>query len=368
MLSSNILLCCFIALCLWQILYFVFLSYPNVKPKKKNKSTENLKIDFIIAVKNEVANLESLVDALQQQDIFTESNSVRIIIVNDHSQDGTFESLKKLEKRYPHLVVNLQLPEGLYGKKEAIKLGIKHASDYVLMLDADCRPATSSWASIMMQNLTESEIVLGYGPFFKESGLLNRLIRFDCMWIATQYFGWSQKGKPYMGVGRNMAVKTSVYKSLLPLVKGTNLISGDDDLLLQAASGRFQVKTSTDCRSFVYSSAEDSYGSYLRQKTRQITTSYHYKFYHQLCLGLDSAVKILWPILLVLVWILMPLSASIFLSMGFVMIQFITHYKAVRTLHEKDLYLFIPLLVLLYGMHLSILALNSLTSRDKIWK
>ena len=54
----------------------------------------------------------------------------------------------------------------------------------------------------------EKTIVLGYGAYEKIKGsFFNKIIRFETLLTATQYFAWSKAGKPYMGVGRNMAYK-----------------------------------------------------------------------------------------------------------------------------------------------------------------
>jgi len=51
-------------------------------------------------------------------------------------------------------------------------------------------------------------IVLGYGAYEKISGsFLNKIIRFETMLTAVQYFSWAKIGCPYMGVGRNLAYK-----------------------------------------------------------------------------------------------------------------------------------------------------------------
>ena len=54
----------------------------------------------------------------------------------------------------------------------------------------------------------QKTIVLGYGGYEKiPNSLLNKIIRFETLLTAIQYFSWAKIGNPYMGVGRNLAYK-----------------------------------------------------------------------------------------------------------------------------------------------------------------
>ena len=98
------------------------------------------------------------------------------------------------------------------GKKFALTLGIKTAKyENLLLTDADCYVRTNNWISSMSNNFNHSDIVLGYGSYKKEKGLLNKLIRFDTFNVAQQYLSYALKGQTYMGVGRNLAYKKSLF-------------------------------------------------------------------------------------------------------------------------------------------------------------
>ena len=57
----------------------------------------------------------------------------------------------------------------------------------------------------------EKQIVLGAGIYKKDIGLLNRIIRFDTAFIATNYLSFAKANIPYMGVGRNLGYTEDVY-------------------------------------------------------------------------------------------------------------------------------------------------------------
>ena len=57
----------------------------------------------------------------------------------------------------------------------------------------------------------EKQIILGYGAYDKNPGLLNALIRYETLVTALQYFSYAYNGIPYMGVGRNMAYTSNLF-------------------------------------------------------------------------------------------------------------------------------------------------------------
>jgi hypothetical protein len=49
---------------------------------------------------------------------------------------------------------------------------------------------------------------LGYGGYEKiNNSFLNKMIRFETVLTAVQYFSWAKSGLPIYGVGRNLAYK-----------------------------------------------------------------------------------------------------------------------------------------------------------------
>ena len=91
--------------------------------------------------------------------------------------------------------------------------GVKGAKyDVLVLTDADCKPASNEWLLEIATRFTAGkEIVLGYGPYMKRAGFLNRLVRFDTAWIGMSYFSMALAKLPYMGVGRNMAYMKELF-------------------------------------------------------------------------------------------------------------------------------------------------------------
>ena len=91
-------------------------------------------ISIVIPTKNEASNLPEVLKLIHSQKL----KDYKIIIVDDNSQDGTPELLKRLQKKYPLITIIRKNKTG-YGS--AIKDGFEKAlslkSDIILTMDSD---------------------------------------------------------------------------------------------------------------------------------------------------------------------------------------------------------------------------------------
>lgn len=178
-------------------------------------------------------------------------------------------------------------PAGMVGKKFALAQGITAARyDHLLLTDADCCPASEDWLYHMQRKLRGPlKIGLGYGPYQKYPGWLNRFIRYETFYTALQYLSFALAGRPYMGVGRNLIYKKELFEEVGGFHKHINLASGDDDLFVQAAADANNTTLILSPSTFCYSEPERTWRSYARQKARHLTTGKHYTTINKMLLG-----------------------------------------------------------------------------------
>ena len=195
-----------------QLLYF-WLFYSKLGFSKTPSCKRNTEaVSVVICAKNEYSNLKKNLPQILNQDY----PDFEVILVNDASDDYTHELLEDFERKYEKLKV-ITIKENLNffsGKKFALSIGIKSAkNDLLLLTDADCYPNSPNWIRHMADPFSdpETEIVLGYGPYEKKPGILNAIIRFDTLMVAVQYFSFALKQKAFMGVGRNLAYRKSLF-------------------------------------------------------------------------------------------------------------------------------------------------------------
>ncbi len=270
---------------LLQVLYWT-LVYPGIlywHPRRS--SVRTFPVSVIICAKNEEENLRKNLPVILEQDY----PDYEVLLVNDASTDGTEDLLNDLKSRYPHLRTTI-IQENVHirsGKKLALTIGIKGAQhDWVLLTDADCRPAGRQWLRTMQRNFSRNAfIVLGIGKYESKKGLLNQVIRYDTLHTAMLYTGMALAGHPYMGVGRNLAYRKSLFFDNRGFASHYELASGDDDLFINEVAGKRNTRLEIRPESHTISEPENSWRDWYYQKRRHLTTGPRYRLKTRVLLG-----------------------------------------------------------------------------------
>lgn len=221
-------------------------------------------------------------------------------------------------------------------------MGIKAAKyEIVLLTDADCVPASEFWIDKMQATYDDNtEIVLGYGAYHKKKGLLNKIIRWETMHSALQYLSYSLAGLPYMGVGRNLSYKKTIFFRHKGFSAHNKLASGDDDLFINMAATSKNTKINIDSDSFTLSEPAKNWRQWIKQKSRHYTTSKYYKAWHQFLLGLYSFSHFLfYPLLAATIVLVNWQFAAMAFGVRF-LVQLLVLYPVTKKLQEKDLFPF----------------------------
>ena len=284
-LTEQVVLGAFAAMWLYQV-YFYFRYILAAVRRTKTKKEQGAKgeqpgVSVIVCAKNEQQNLRDYMQALFTQDY----PEYEVIVVNDGSVDDSRTFLEFWQKRYRNLKLTF-VPLGAQvtsTKKLAITLGAKAAQyDYLLLTDADCRPESTHWISEMMAGFAgkeqaQTDIVLGFGAYFTKPTLLNRMIQFDTLLNGLQYLGMAASGHPYMGVGRNLAYRKSLFFAHGGFYGLLNNKAGDDDLFVnrEATAQNTAVVCTPD--SLTWSVPKTSLTEWLRQKRRHLSVAPKYK-------------------------------------------------------------------------------------------
>ncbi|MFT4678452.1 MAG: cellulose synthase/poly-beta-1,6-N-acetylglucosamine synthase-like glycosyltransferase [Litorivivens sp.] len=288
-LNDQLLLGAFVVLGLIQFAYLGFILI-RISLYKTPPLTEDCPpVSVVICARNEEKNLRELVPLLMDQDY----PEFELVVVNDASWDDTAETLEAFQVAFPRLhVVNIdENKQIMAGKKFALTLGIKGAkNEHLLMTDADCRPRTKQWIRHMMAGFTdEKSIVLGVSPYKVSKGPLNWLIRSDAFQIMLMYVGAARMGMPYMGVGRNLAYRKEQFFAVSGFKSHYSIQSGDDDLFIRDAANKTNTTVVLEPDSIMVSEAKTTFGDWVKQKRRHVTTAPHYKIKHKILLSL-------WPL------------------------------------------------------------------------
>lgn len=350
----------------YYLLIFIRLGFH--KEKKVNEKHHPLSV--VICAKNEAENLKKNLSAVLDQDY----PDFEVIVVNDGSWDRTQDVLEEIQKSYPQLRISgtNSLDNDLMngGKKFAQTIGIKAAkNEWIVFTDADCKPNTNQWLRKMNAAMNaDVEIVLAYGPYEKRSGFLNQLIRFDTFHVAMQYLSYALAKTPYMGVGRNMAYRKTLFFKHKGFAAHMHIPSGDDDLFINAAATPNNCAIVCDEESWCYSAPEESFSDWVKQKRRHYNTASLYRFKHKLMLGLYGFVQ--WGFWLGFLLLLLFDYQTLLVLSIFVLKYLIQLYTNLRTsskLGDRPLVYLSPIYELVLLFMGSYMLLINVFSKPKKW-
>lgn len=365
-----IILLVFIGITLLQLVYYVFIFGSFSFAKKQNITPKKLPISIIICAKNEEENIKKYFPLIVSQNY----PDYEIVLIDDASSDETLELFESYEKQYANVkLVKVQNNEAFWGnKKFALTLGIKAAkNEYLVFTDADCYPVSNDWLlQISSQFTKEKTIVLGYGAYEKvKNSFLNKIIRYDALLTAIQYFSWAKLGKPYMGIGRNLAYKKSEFFNVRGFMDHMKVRAGDDDLFINQAATASNTEILFSADSFTYTEAKSNFKDWVQQKRRNTATTHFYKGFDKFQLGLFLFSQISFFLLAIVLllfqyqWIVIT-SILVFRYI----FTWITLGYAAAKLKEKDVLYWYPLIELIVIFTQLNVFVKNIISKPIHWK
>jgi len=253
------------------ILIFLFGYFLRVKRTETQSVNSNAPgISVIVASRNARIQLENHLPQWLAQDY----PNFEVIVANDRSTDDTPLFLIEQQQIHPKLkVVSLDADfVKMGGKKLALTLAIKKAQyQHFVFTDVDCIPSSDQWLKHMATKLGhENHIVLGVSPVRTGTGFLAGLIQHENLLTALHYLGLAAAGKPYMGVGRNLAYTRSVYDSVKGFSSHYHLPAGDDDLFVQEAATPSNTTNCINPEAFTFTEGPKTWKAYWKQKKRHM--------------------------------------------------------------------------------------------------
>ncbi len=327
-------------------------------------------VSVLIAAKNERLQLEKNLTFFLSQNYFLNGNiNFEVIVINDHSTDDTKLFIENLQQKHKHLKFIDFKENSTSSKKKALTKGIEAAlGEYLLFSDADCKPVSDKWIKYMISHLKEKSIVLGYGGFYENESWINKVHAYETLLTAFQYGSFAMNLSPYMGVGRNMSYKKSVFIENKGFKAHEHIASGDDDLFIQANASKENTSLCFSKATFTISEAPNTWKDWWKQKTRHLTTAYHYKPIHQYLLSGIALLRLLfWGVsLLVLTIFFHWLHLFSFLILWFLIIQLMK--KPTKHFQQQRLQFLLPILDLNLLLFHLILLFSSRKTKTTSWK
>jgi hypothetical protein len=254
----------------------------------------------------------------------------------------------------------------MHPKKFALSQGIRMArNEWLLFTDADCRPGPQ-WMATMAAHMSEDTgIVLGQSPYVKKSGFLNLFIQYETFLTALYFLSAAVDHKTYMGLGRNLAYRKSLFYKVNGFDRHGAVMGGDDDLLVQRMAAQSRVAVALEADSRVLSLPKTRWYAYIRQKTRHLGVAKHYtgraqaseayRWTVHLAFWLGFGVSCFWS----------PYALGIFLSAQFVKG---IYFNIVQNLIQKRFNpLWLPLVDLCYVVLIPLIRMRAAWVKNNTW-
>lgn len=250
-------------------------------------------LSVIIYAREEVENLRRNLTAVLEQDY----PNFEVIIINDGNADESEDYLTQLEEKYPNLYHSFVPSSSRYisHKKLAITLGVRASKhDWLVFTEANCLPDSNQWLRTLARNFTpHTQIVLGYSGYERGKGWLHKRVSFDNLFHAMRYLGYALAGRPYIGIGRNMAYCKELFYAQKGFSAHLDLQRGDDDLFINKAATPENTRVETDADAIVRVQPVYRAKDWREEKVNYAMTAHFYKGPQRYLSGMETGTRLL---------------------------------------------------------------------------
>lgn len=233
-------------------------------------------VSVIVPVRNEERNIGGCLDSLAKQDYPKEL--FEIIVVDDHSDDDTAEVVRSYLGENIRLLIN---KADAQGKKSAIETGIRNScSELIFTTDGDSA-VPPTWIRGMASYFSPRVgMVAGRAEFSRteEHSLFHKLQSLEFLGLVATEAGAIGVSFPVTCSASNLAYRRKAFEDAGGFAEGKRLVSGDDDLLMQAIHSKtaWKIVFTVAPDTFVRVQLANNIGVFLQQRARWTSKCAHY--------------------------------------------------------------------------------------------
>lgn len=329
---------------------------------KTKETQEQPSISIIIAARNEADNLRLLIPNLLNQ----EYQNFEISIGLDRCIDDSVDVLSSFNNPDLKWIDIQEVPSDWNGKKYALSSAIEQSSgEWLVFTDADCEPFSDHWFSSLAREIDEkTNIIIGVSPYISTNSWLSKLIQFEAFMTYFLYLGLSLFKRPYMAVGRNMAIRRSFFESSNGYQPIKGIVGGDDDLFIQKTN-RSCIAVIMGKESLVFTNPKSKLKDYIHQKIRHLSVGKYYSL-------LDSFLLSSYHFLHMGIYLLMILYIGTKYLLPIILIYLFIKFVSYRFVADKVgagfNYMLLPIVDVVYAFMIPIIGIWSKFKKDIEWK
>lgn len=302
-------------------------------------------LSVMVAARNEEHTLPTLIASLQRQDYPKEA--FEVILVNDHSTDGTALLAAQLPQGFRMILPNAST--AVSSKKKAIASGVQAAKGEVIVVtDADC-VVPPHWLSTIaaFQQETGAQFIAAPVKYTHNNSLLQVFQALDFMVLQGITAASVSARFHSMANGANLAYTKEAYTKVNGFEDIEAVASGDDMLLMYKIWQQHpeQVLYLKSKEAIVTTAPMSSWRAFINQRRRWASKTLHYE---------DKKVMAVAALVYAVnVWFVVLLIASLFnttygwLLLGYVLVKLLLElpfvYSIARFYNEQQLLWYFPL-------------------------
>ena len=345
---SDLMLLAFTSLVFLIQIYYLLRYYLKLVRHKDSPPTQNPnQVTIIIPVRNEEDRIREILKNFADQQF----DDYQILVINEHSEDNTYEILNVLAETNPKLKVTSLSQEIQFSGKQAINIGLKGASSpWVLLLTSFSGKIQPEWLDKLNNLITpETDAVIAYTNLERAKGyrnLLCRLERFNQFMISG---AWTLAGKPFVFNENNVLFKKSLYFGTQGFRQKLNRNFANLELIFNENFKKGRIKITTNPELAVREKIDDDRGDHLKLLKKGVQIRQSLSWSKKISLFLDDLSRVLLPVLIAALIIVHPVYWVTFLLLPafYVLLQLIIVKMLMNRLNERKIFVtsFIYLLI-----------------------
>ena len=338
--TSDIVLLASISLVFMFQIYYLLRYYLKLARHKDDSPNSNSnQVTIIIPVRNEEDRIREILNNFYEQQF----EDYQLLVINEHSEDNTYEILNVLAETNPRLKVTSLSQEIRFSGKQAINIGLKGASSpWILLLTSFSGKINPVWLKKLNCIVTpETDAVIAYTNVERTKGfrnLLCRLERFNQFMVSG---AWTLAGKPFVFNENNILFKKSMYFDTLGFRHKLNRNFANLELIFNENFKKGKVKISINPDLAVSELIEDDRGDHLKLLKKGVQIRQSLSWSKKLSIFTDDFTRILLPVLAASLIFIHPEYWITILSLPFIYIVLllITVKILLNRLNERKIFL-----------------------------
>ncbi|MEI8112943.1 MAG: glycosyltransferase [Bacteroidia bacterium] len=320
-------------------IYYLLSHYLKLALHKDSPSAENSnQVTIIVPVRNEEERIREILNNFNEQ----EFQNYQLLVINENSEDNTYEILNVLAETNPKLKVTSLNQEIRFSGKQAINIGLKGASSpWILLLTSFSGGINPAWLARLNSLIApETEAVIAYTNIERAKGfrnLLCRLERFNQFMISG---AWTVAGQPFVFNENNVLFKKTLYFETQGFRQKLNRNFANLELIFNENFKKGNVKITTNPELAIRENIEDDRGDHLKLLKKGVQIRQSLAWVKKISLFTDDFARILLPVLSVTLIILHPEYWITFLVLPliFIILQLIIIRMLLNRLNERKIF------------------------------